>query len=83
MEPGVLRADGRTFERRDRDEVYPVIHAVGGTSPDARRVALGRIVRAGAQPVSWVQLICELQRDWNRKAIWAESANILFASEAS
>jgi nicotinamidase-related amidase len=47
-------------------EVYPVVDAVGGTSPEAHRAGLERIVQAGAQPISWVSLACELQRDWAR-----------------
>jgi len=62
-------------------EVYPVVDAVGGTSPEAHRTALDRIVQAGAKPISWVQLICELQRDWLRKETVPEFANILFAVE--
>ena len=62
-------------------EVYPVVDAVGGTSPEAHRAALERIIQAGAKPVSWVKLICELQRDWQRKKTAKEFANILFAVE--
>jgi nicotinamidase-related amidase len=51
---------------RDGFEVYPVVDAVGGTSLEAHRAGLERIVRAGAQPISWVSLACELQRDWAR-----------------
>ena len=47
-------------------EVYPVIDAVGGTSRAAHDAALRRIEQAGARPVSWVQILCELQRDWAR-----------------
>jgi nicotinamidase-related amidase len=47
-------------------EVFPVVDAVGGTSLEAHRAGLERIVQAGAQPVSWVSLACELQRDWGR-----------------
>jgi nicotinamidase-related amidase len=47
-------------------EVYPVVDAVGGTSPEAHRGGLERIVQAGAKPISWVSLACELQRDWAR-----------------
>ena len=47
-------------------EVYPVVDAVGGTSPQAHRAGLERIVQTGAQPISWVSLACELQRDWAR-----------------
>jgi nicotinamidase-related amidase len=48
-------------------EVYPVVDAVGGTSVDAHRAGLRRIEQAGAKPISWPSLSCELQRDWNRK----------------
>ena len=51
---------------RDGFEVYPVVDAVGGTSPEAHRAGLERIVQAGAQPISWVGLAGELQRDWGR-----------------
>jgi nicotinamidase-related amidase len=44
-------------------EVYPVVDAVGGTSPEAHRAGLERILQAGAKPISWVSLACELQRD--------------------
>jgi nicotinamidase-related amidase len=51
---------------REGYEVFPVVDAVGGTSPEAHRAGLERIVQAGAQPVGWVSLACELQRDWAR-----------------
>ncbi len=60
-------------------EVYPVVDAVGGTSPEAHRAGLERIVQAGAKPVSWIQLACELQRDWLREATVPEFADIVFA----
>src|SRR3954467_2778663 len=63
---------------REGFEVYPVVDAVGGTSLESHRAGLERIVQAGAHPVSWVQLICELQRDWNRKATAETFAEILF-----
>jgi nicotinamidase-related amidase len=47
-------------------EVYPVVDAVGGTSHEAHRAALERIVHAGGRPTTWNSLHCELQRDWNR-----------------
>jgi nicotinamidase-related amidase len=47
-------------------EVYPVVDAVGGTSPEAHQYALRRIAQAGGKFESWVQLTCELQRDWGR-----------------
>jgi nicotinamidase-related amidase len=62
-------------------EVYPVVDAVGGTSREAHDAGLLRLVQAGAQPTSWVQLICELQRDWNRAATVTGFSEILFAVE--
>ena len=63
---------------REGYEIYPVVDAVGGTSVEAHRAALDRVTQAGAKPVSWVQLICELQRDWARKDTAKEFAQILF-----
>jgi nicotinamidase-related amidase len=59
-------------------EAYPVVDAVGGTSVEAHRTALDRVTQAGAKPVSWVQLICELQRDWARTETAPRSSEILF-----
>jgi nicotinamidase-related amidase len=63
---------------REGFEVYPIVDAVGGTSPEAHRAGLERIVRAGAQPTSVIQLLCELQRDWNRTATADKFAEIAF-----
>ena len=66
---------------REGYEVYPVVDAVGGTSVEAHRAGLERIVRAGAQPTSVVQLMCELQRDWARTETVQPLREILFALE--
>jgi nicotinamidase-related amidase len=66
---------------REGFEVYPVVDAVGGTSIEAHRAALTRVSQAGAQLISWVQLACELQRDWARTKTAKEFAEILFAVE--
>ena len=52
---------------REGYEVYVVVDAVGGTSVEAHQAALRRIEQAGGKPISWTQLLCELQRDWSRK----------------
>lgn len=65
----------------DGYEVYPVVDACGGTSLEAHDAGLERLVQAGAKPTGWVQLICELQRDWNREATVPGFAEILFAIE--
>ncbi len=64
---------------REGYEVYPVVDAVGGTSVEAHRAGLKRIVQAGAQPTSVVQLLCELQRDWARTETVQPVTEILFA----
>jgi nicotinamidase-related amidase len=53
---------------REGYEVYPIIvDAIGGTSPEAHRAGLDRVIQAGGQPISWVSLAVELQRDWARQ----------------
>lgn len=52
---------------REGYEVYPVVDAIGGTSLEAHRAGIERVMQAGAQPISWVSLACELQRDWARE----------------
>jgi nicotinamidase-related amidase len=51
---------------REGYEVYPVLDAIGGTSPEAHRAGLDRVIQAGGQPISWVSLAGELLRDWAR-----------------
>ncbi|MEM0952628.1 MAG: hydrolase [Pseudomonadota bacterium] len=47
-------------------EVYFVTDASGGVSDDAHNMAVMRMVQAGAQPITWLQYMLELQRDWAR-----------------
>jgi nicotinamidase-related amidase len=51
---------------REGYEVYPVVDAIGGTSEEAHRAGVERVVQAGAQPITWVPFAVELQRDWAR-----------------
>jgi hypothetical protein len=67
MDPDLLRMAFAALDAlREGYEVYPVVDAIGGTSLDAHRAGLDRVVQAGAQPIGWVSLACELQRDWAR-----------------
>ena len=52
---------------REGYEVFPVTDAIGGTSPEAHRAGLDRVMQAGGQPIGWVSLAGELQRDWGRQ----------------
>ena len=65
---------------REGFEVYPVVDAVGGTSQESHRAGLERIVEAGAQPISWVSLACELQRDWAREESVADVVDIVLTT---
>ena len=60
-------------------DVYVVVDAVGGTTEEAHRAGLQRIIQAGGIPVSWIQLACEFQRDWNRQSTAEGFAGIVFA----
>jgi nicotinamidase-related amidase len=65
---------------RDGYEAYPVVDAVGGTSADAHQAAVARMVQAGAQPISWMSLACELQRDWARIETVADVVDIVITT---
>jgi nicotinamidase-related amidase len=62
---------------REGYEVYPVVDAIGGTSLEAHRAGLERVVQAGGQPITWVSLACELQRDWARQDTVADVVEIV------
>ena len=47
-------------------EVYPVVDAVGGISPESHRWAMERMVAAGAQPITALAFAAELMRNWAR-----------------
>jgi nicotinamidase-related amidase len=58
-------------------DVYPVVDAIGGTSEEAHRAGIQRVVQSGAQPISWVGLAVELQRDWAREETVADVIEIV------
>ena len=62
---------------REGYDVYPIVDAIGGTSEDAHRAGLERVLQAGGSPISWVALACELQRDWARGETVADIVEIV------
>jgi nicotinamidase-related amidase len=52
-------------------EVYIVTDASGGVTKEAHDMAVQRMVQAGARPVTWLQYMLELQRDWARGETYA------------
>jgi nicotinamidase-related amidase len=60
-------------------EVFVVADASGGVSVAAHEHAILRMVNAGAVPVTWVQVLLELQRDWARGETYAAVSEIVKA----
>ena len=57
-------------------DVYFVTDASGGVSKEAHDMAVQRMVQAGAKPITWVQYLLELQRDWARGETYAAVMDI-------
>ena len=47
-------------------EVYFIADACGDVSPEAHERAVQRMIQAGARPMTALQYLLELQRDWAR-----------------
>ncbi len=60
----------------DGYDVYAVTDASGGVSPESHDMAIRRLVAAGAQPITWIGMAGELQRDWARTKHLGEVAQI-------
>ena len=54
-----------------------------GTSNKAHRARLERVTQAGAQPISWISLAGELQRDWVRVETASGIIEIVFSDRLS
>jgi nicotinamidase-related amidase len=62
---------------QDGYEVYVVTDASGGVSKEAQDMSVQRMIQAGAQPITWVQYLLELQRDWSRTGSYAATTAII------
>ncbi|WGD51533.1 isochorismatase family protein [Bradyrhizobium sp. CB1650] len=51
-------------------EVHVVGDACGGLTPFSHDLGLRRMEVAGAKPTLWIQVLLELQGDWNRHATY-------------
>jgi nicotinamidase-related amidase len=60
----------------DGFDVYVVTDASGGASPEAHDMGIRRVEAAGAQPITWLGMAGELQRDWARTERLEEVAQI-------
>lgn len=52
-------------------EVYAVVDASGATTLEAHNTAIQRMIQVGVVPVTWIQVLCEWQRDWARQDTYA------------
>src|SRR6201998_2277218 len=57
-------------------EVYVIADACGDVSPEAHDRAMDRMVQAGVRPMTSVQYLLELQRDWARSESYDRSMGI-------
>jgi nicotinamidase-related amidase len=57
-------------------DVYIVTDASGGVTKEAHDMAVQRMIQAGAHPVTWLQYMLELQRDWARGETYAPVMSI-------
>ena len=60
----------------DGYEVFFVTDASGGVSKEAHDMAVLRMIQAGAIPVTWMQYLLELQRDWARTDTYVDVTGI-------
>jgi nicotinamidase-related amidase len=57
-------------------EVYVVADACGDVSEEAHERAIERMVQAGARPMTALQYLLELQRDWSRAETYAATTGL-------
>lgn len=58
-------------------DVYAVVDASGATTLEVHHAAIQRMVHAGIIPVTWIQVLCELQRDWARQETYAPVMDVI------
>jgi nicotinamidase-related amidase len=52
-------------------DVYVITDACGDVSPEAHLMSIDRLIQAGIKPMTSIQYLLELQRDWARQATYA------------
>ncbi|TXR99768.1 hydrolase [Streptomyces sp. col6] len=58
-------------------EVYVVADASAGVTAESHEHAMQRMTAAGAVPVTWLQVLLELQRDWARGETYAATLDVV------
>ena len=62
---------------KDGYEVYFLSDTSAGQSKEIHKAGMARMMQAGARPVTWLQVLCELQRDWAREETYDGAMQIL------
>lgn len=60
----------------DGYEVYAITDACGGVSKEAHDMAVARMIQAGVSPITSMQYLLELHRDWARAGKYVEVNNL-------
>lgn len=58
-------------------EVYVITDACGDVSKEAHERAVQRMIQAGVQPITSIQYLLELQRDWGRQETYVPVTNLM------
>jgi nicotinamidase-related amidase len=58
-------------------DVYVITDASGDVSKEAHDQAIARMVQAGAHPMTSIQYLLELQRDWARSETYVPVTNLV------
>jgi nicotinamidase-related amidase len=61
-------------------EVYVIADACGDVSDEAHERAMQRMVQAGASPMTSLQYLLELQRDWARSETYDQTVQTAIAN---
>ncbi len=63
--------------KADGYDVYVITDASGDVSTEAHEMAITRMVQAGIKPITSIQYLLELQRDWARSETYAPVNNLV------
>ena len=61
-------------------EVYVITDACGDVSSEAHEMAIQRMVQLGARPMTALQYLLELQRDWARGETYDQTVKTAIAN---
>jgi nicotinamidase-related amidase len=63
--------------KSDGYDVYVIVDACGDVTPEAHERAVERMIQFGVKPMTSVQYLLELQRDWARKATYVQVNDLI------